>query len=178
MTTHPSDLLVLNERGAGLLLTPCPGSKSVAPGDALEQLKAAGADALITLMPENEMAANAVTDLPELCARRGLPWFHLPIEDDHAPEADFVRAWTVQRAAVHQLLDAGKTIAIHCKGGSGRTGLMATQILVERGWSKDDAIAAVKALRPQAMSLLAHQAYIARLPPAEAAHPGSGSGLG
>lgn len=166
MNTHPSDLLALNEGGAGLILTPCPGSKSVEPETALEQLKAAGADALITLMPDTEMAANAVTDLAELCIRRGLQWFHLPIADDHAPEADFVRAWQLQRAGVHRLLDGGKKIAIHCKGGSGRTGLMAAQILIERGWSTDAAIAAVKALRPNALTLPAHQTYIARLPAA------------
>jgi len=66
--------------------------------------------------------------------------------------------------AVHRLLDAGKRIAVHCKGGSGRTGLMAAQILVERGYTKEDALAAVKALRPKALSLAAHQDYLARLP--------------
>jgi protein-tyrosine phosphatase len=53
---------------------------------------------------------------------------------------------------------------VHCKGGSGRTGLMAAQILVERGYAKEDALAVVKALRPNALSLAVHQDYLARLP--------------
>jgi protein-tyrosine phosphatase len=164
MNSHPSDLLPLNQQGAGLILTPCPGSKGVAAPLALEQLQAAGADAVITLMPAAEMASNAVTDLAQLCAQRGLRWFHLPIDDDHAPAAEFVAAWRTQGPAVHQLLDAGRKVAIHCKGGSGRTGLMAAQILIERGWSKDEAARAVKALRPKALGLAVHQDYLSELP--------------
>lgn len=164
MHTHPSDLLQLKEPAGGLILTPCPGTKNVDTETALEQLKAAGAAALITLMQDVELASNSVTELPALCAKHGLQWFHLPIEDDHAPAADFAAAWQAQRAAVHQLLDAGQRMAVHCRGGSGRTGLMAAQILVERGYAKEDAIAAVKALRPRALSLAVHQDYLARLP--------------
>ena len=166
MNIHPSDLLPLDHEGAGLILTPCPGTRGVEPRTALEQLKAAGADAVITLMPKAEMASNGVTDIADLCSQSGLQWFHLPIEDEHAPERDFALAWQAQRLAVHQLLDDGKTIALHCKGGSGRTGLMAALLLVERGWSKDRAAAAVKALRPNALSLRVHQDYVAELAPA------------
>ena len=163
MNTHPSNLLPLEREGAGLILTPCPGTKGVPTGVALEQLKAAGAGAVITLMPESEMASNEVSNLAELCAAVGLQWFHLPVADDHPPEADFAAAWQAQRSAVHRLLDSGGKIAIHCKGGSGRTGLMAAQILVERGRSKDEAKAAVKALRPNALSLDVHQDYLSAL---------------
>lgn len=171
MNTHPADLLPLDREGGGLILTPCPGTKGVPPGVALVQLKAVGAGAVITLMPEDEMASNAVANLGELCAAAGLQWFHLPIGDDHPPGADFAAAWEAQRSAVHQLLDTGGRIAIHCKGGSGRTGLMAAQILIERGRSKDEARAAVKALRPKALSLDVHQDYLSGLPEAGPREP-------
>ena len=163
MPAHPSDLLPLAAPAGGLILTPCPGTRDSDTETALKQLKAAGASAVITLMPDAEMASNAVSDLPTLCAQNGLQWFHLPIADEHAPAEDFAAAWQTQRQAVHRLLDAGKRIAVHCKGGSGRTGLMAAQILVERGYAKEDALAAVKALRPKALTLAVHQDYLARL---------------
>jgi len=171
MNTHPADLLPLDREGGGLILTPCPGTKGVPPGVALVQLKAVGAGAVITLMPEDEMASNAVANLGELCAAAGLQWFHLPIADDQLPGADFAAAWEAQRSAVHQLLDTGGRIAIHCKGGSGRTGLMAAQILIERGRSKDEARAAFKALRPKALSLDVHQDYLSGLPEAGPREP-------
>lgn len=172
MNVHPFDLLALPQKGAGLLLTPCPGTRGVEAGQSLDQLKAAGASALITLMPKAEMLRNGVADLDEWCAERGLSWFHLPIEDERAPADDFRKAWKVQRTTVHELLDAGRVIAIHCKGGSGRTGLMAAQILVERGATKEQASAAVRSLRPNALQLPVHQDYLAGLTVSESRQPG------
>jgi protein-tyrosine phosphatase len=40
---------------------------------------------------------------------------------------------------------------VHCKGGSGRTGLVIGLILVSLGWPKDKVINAVQALRPKAL---------------------------
>jgi hypothetical protein len=40
---------------------------------------------------------------------------------------------------------------------------MVAQILVERGYAKEDALVAVKALRPNALTLAVHQDYLARL---------------
>ncbi len=58
------------------------------------------------------------------------------------------------------MLDVGKTIAIHCKGGSGRTGLVAAQILLERGVPLEQVIDQVRAIRPNALQLPVHQSYI------------------
>lgn len=82
---------------------------------------------------------------------------------DHAPEQLFQDAWKNAREKIHALINAGKTIAIHCKGGSGRTGLVAAQILLERGIPLDDVITRVRAIRPNALQVPAHQEYIATL---------------
>ena len=60
--SHPFDELVL-EGSAALLFTPCPGTKTAALKDALLTLKQAGASAILTLMPREEMERNQVTDL-------------------------------------------------------------------------------------------------------------------
>jgi protein-tyrosine phosphatase len=111
-------------------------------------------------MPKEEMQRNAVVDMPELCAQLDLQWFHLPIEDDHAPEQEFANAWRTAGEKVHALLASGKSIAIHCKGGSGRTGLVAAQILLERGVSFDEVIERVRAIRPNALQVPVHKIYI------------------
>ena len=156
---HPFDILPL-ESGANLIFTPCPGTKAVELQASLEQLASAGAVAILTLMPIEEMQRNAVNDLPALCASLGLQWFHLPIEDDRAPEQAFQTSWQLAKGKIHALVESGKSIAIHCKGGSGRTGLVAAQILLERGVPLEQVIDKVRAVRPNALQLPAHQAYI------------------
>ena len=157
---HPFSSMTIADGAGHILFTPCPGTKDVGLQVSLEQLAAAGASAILTLMPKEEMQRNAVVDMPELCAQLGLQWFHLPIEDDHAPEQEFTAAWSIAKEKVHALLASGKSIAIHCKGGSGRTGLVAAQILLERGVSLDEVIERVRAIRPNALQVPAHQTYI------------------
>ena len=160
--SHPFDELVL-EGSAALIFTPCPGTKTEALKDSLLTLKQAGASAILTLMPAEEMEQNQVTDLPTFCNELELAWFHCPIEDDHAPLADFAAAWQQHGSHIHQLLKDGKKVAIHCKGGSGRTGLVAAPIMLERGIDKERVKQRIQALRPYALTLAPHQAYFQSL---------------
>ncbi len=159
MNMHPFDTLPL-ESGGRVIFTPCPGTKGVALTDALAQLRQAGAQALITLMPTDELAEYGVSELPRECDRQGMRWLHMPIEDDAAPTADFEKAWRICREEIHQLLDRGGSLAIHCKGGSGRTGLMAGIILAERGLDPQQVGERVRQLRPKSLRLPAHVDYL------------------
>jgi len=160
--SHPYDILDVPGSTGQLIFTPCPGSKGTSVDEALATLQAAGADALITLMPAEELARNEATQLPQLCSERDLEWFHLPVADEQVPLADFDRAWDGAAARIHELLDAGKRVAIHCKGGSGRTGLIAARILIDREVPRATAIACVQALRPKAIQHPAHVGWIER----------------
>ena len=143
-----------------LIFTPCPGTKGPRPFEALQTLKDAGASALLTLMPTDELLQNEIDLLPEECQMLGIEWFHLPVEDDQAPGEAFKAAWEQHHPRLQQLLIDGKTIAIHCKGGSGRTGLVAAQLLIESGVPFSDAIRDVQSLRPRAIQHPAHIEYI------------------
>ena len=159
MPEHPFDRLSL-EDGSALLFTPCPGTKGVALRDSLLQLAQAGAGAVISLTPLDEMERLGVSELPALCQELGLRWFHFPVEDDAAPGDAFRDAWARDRDEVLALLDGQTTSAIHCRGGSGRTGLMAALLLLERGLPYEHAMTAVKALRPSALQLDVHVGYL------------------
>lgn len=162
MTNHPYSVLKASGGGA-LLLTPCPGTKETNIDVALQDLKAGGAKALLTLMTTDELSANQVEDLAECCRATGIEWFHLPVEDDSAPASSFQVSWDQARDRIFQLLDDDKAVAIHCKGGSGRTGLIVAQILVERGVTVEEAIEQVQTLRPRAIRHAIHIDYINRL---------------
>lgn len=161
MPLHPFDKLPL-EDGGTLIFTPCPGTKGASLRDSLAQLAQAGARAVITVMPDDEMARNEVTALPEACRDMGLQWFHFPIEDDASPGEAFRQAWGKDKERVFGMLDRRETVAIHCKGGSGRTGLMAAIVMLERGMPLDQVVDRVKSLRPRALSLAVHTDHLAR----------------
>tara|TARA_R100001244_G_scaffold44516_3_gene40418 strand:+ start:18290 stop:18955 length:666 start_codon:yes stop_codon:yes gene_type:complete len=216
---HPYSVLSAKQIQGQLIFTPCPGTQDTSLAEALATLKEAGASALLTLMPTEELHQNAVDDLPQQCQQHGIEWFHLPVEDDQAPAEPFQAAWDANRERIKQLLSRplknvgeaaetrqkqarkrslrvvnehsepvfnavsatqvvfqrpvseGKHIAIHCKGGSGRTGLIATQLLIECGVPLREAISQVQALRPRALQHPAHVQYIAQFEPV--ARPGN-----
>lgn len=111
-------------------------------------------------MPSEELLQNEIDLLPEECQLLGLEWFHLPVEDDEAPSEPFAAAWEAHRERLKELVMTGKTIAIHCKGGSGRTGLFAARLMIECGIPVQEAVSQVQALRPRAIQNPAHVGYI------------------
>lgn len=160
--SHPFDVLSIPKRPGRLIFTPCPGTKDSSIDSALNTLKQAGVDAVLTLMPYAELAHNAASDLPAQCAVQGLAWLHLSVADEQVPQADFDAAWPAAMAQIAELMAADKAIAIHCKGGSGRTGLIAARILIELGIARSEAVSLVQALRPKAIQHPAHAGWIAQ----------------
>lgn len=151
MQTHPYDKLTLTD-GASFIFTPCPGTKEVDLVTSVSQLKDAGAQAIITLMYDAEMKKNGADSLPEVCEKHGVKWFQLPILDDDAPNEDFATAFEAHYEDIMDILRSQGTIAVHCKGGSGRTGLVIGLLMHELGYDKVDIIGQVQKLRPKALS--------------------------
>jgi protein-tyrosine phosphatase len=149
--SHPVDRFEHPALAAPLFFTPCPGTQSTSIDEALLSLKAAGAKAVVTLTPNEEMDRLGVPTLGERCSAHGLAWFHLPIGDDDAPGEIFEAEWTNAWPHIQALIAAGDGVAIHCRGGSGRTGLIAARILTHQGADHALAISAVRSLRPKAL---------------------------
>lgn len=149
--SHPFDTLVL-EDGAKFIFTPCPGTKETTVSEAVETLKNAGADAIISAMFDDELAAYQATTLGSVCADQQLEWFQLPLIDDGAPDEAFDKAWQENKQAIIALIKANKTLAVHCRGGSGRTGLVVALILLAMGYSKIEAKNLVQSIRPLSLS--------------------------
>jgi protein-tyrosine phosphatase len=160
--SHPFDSLSIPGQPGRLIFTPCPGTKDSSLASALNTLKQAGASAVVTLMPSAELALNGASELPALCAELGLSWLHLPVADEQVPLADFDTAWLASRGQITDLLNADQAIAIHCKGGSGRTGLIAARILIDNGMPRNQAVSLVQTLRPKAIQHPAHAGWLAQ----------------
>lgn len=147
---HPYDKLTLNN-GASFIFTPCPGTKEVDLTSSVSQLKDAGAQAVITLMYDQEIEKLGAQSLPQSCHDLALKWFQLPILDDDAPNADFAKAFQEHIGEILNILNNQGTIAVHCKGGSGRTGLVIGLLMIQLGLDKQDIINKVQSIRAKSL---------------------------
>jgi hypothetical protein len=170
-STDPLQIQTVTPAGTpGLIgMTLCPGHKgpSVAFGrwdrdlaTDLETIRAWKPDLAITLMEDHEFAVLGVPHFRRDVAASGIPWVFAPIVDGGIPDAAFERAWLELGPRVRGILRAGGRVLIHCRGGLGRTGLLAATLLVELGADPRAAIAAVKDARPGTIENDAQEAYV------------------
>lgn len=150
MPAHPFDILEL-ESGTKMIFTPCPGTKGATLADSIAQLRAAGTDVVITTMFDAEMEKNQVSQLPTVCENNNIAWYQLPIEDDEAPDANFESQWLLYKTAILAAAQEKKTIAVHCKGGSGRTGLVISLILLGLGLDSQKVKRDIQTMRPNSL---------------------------
>ena len=159
MQSHPFDYLTLKS-GARFIFTPCPGTKGTSISEALETLKDAGATAIITILSSDEIEVLSVSSLGKEVTDKNIKWYQLPIEDDCEPGEAFKEAWALSKDKLLVLLQNKETIAIHCRGGSGRTGLMAAILLLETGESWEDVKRQIQSIRTKALTHPAHINYL------------------
>lgn len=117
--------------------TPQPGV--VAPVDHdLTLLRQVGITHLITLTE---------TDMDQaVLQRHGLKNTHLPIFDRKAPSASQMHMLLVR---MQRLMEAGEVLAVHCKAGLGRTGLvLATWLVRDGGLGAEAAIERLRKINP------------------------------
>jgi ADP-ribosylglycohydrolase/predicted protein tyrosine phosphatase len=116
----------------------------------LERLKTVhGASVLVCLLEPAEMNYLQIPELVEVARELGFQVLRLPIRDVSVPDSA-----ERLRELVGDILTAasqGKTVAIHCRGGFGRSGLVAACCLVARGLEPEQAIRLVRQTRPGAI---------------------------
>jgi len=173
--THPLQIALLDTPAGGLIgMTFCPGKHDLTamtgPWDRnlqtdLGVIAAWEAVALVTLMEDHELAHLGVPDIGEKTESFGMAWHHLPIRDVSIPGPVFEGAWETQGAVLRRKLRDGERIAIHCRGGLGRTGMIAARLLIELGETPDRALQRVRAARPGAVETLEQEDYVLRRVP-------------
>jgi ADP-ribosyl-[dinitrogen reductase] hydrolase len=108
-----------------------------------------------------------VPDLPDRVIGHEMSWTHLPIRDVDVPAAPFDAVWPAVRADLMRRLDAGERIVLHCRGGLGRTGLVAALLLIEHGSEPEAAIREVRKARPGTIETEDQEAYVRAYVPAD-----------
>lgn len=157
-------LLEPNEGRLGLTL--CPGKKDpLANWDRdlnqdLRVIRDWGGTTVVTLIEDHEFRLLHIENLEQQVRAEEMDWMHLSIRDVDVPDQRFEDRWVSEGPKLHNRLDAGDRILIHCRGGLGRTGLVAARILVERGCDPQSAIRRIRAVRPHAIETAKQESYV------------------
>jgi protein-tyrosine phosphatase len=117
-----------------------------------------GVQALLTLQEEDELEQCGLGGLLGGVLTLGIESLWFPIPDGRAPVSPAEVEATIDR--VVELLEAGKTVAIHCLGGLGRSGTIAAAVLVKLGGRPGTAIARVRAARPGAIQTNEQERFV------------------
>ncbi|SNR25066.1 protein-tyrosine phosphatase family protein [Puniceibacterium sediminis] len=145
--------------GDGILaIAPLPGSDGTY-GEDLEHIHGWAPAIVISLTTEVEMIGGGVRDLGARLQDQGTRWVHLPIEDFDTPGAAFLQAWPKVSAQVLAALAGGGRVLIHCRGGCGRSGMVALRLMIEAGEAPDEALARLRHVRPCAVETDAQMAW-------------------
>jgi len=170
-TTHPLQIAEVQPQGlAGRIgLTFCPGKVQVRAlsgawmrslSTDLGAVRDWGATALLNLLTWQEMLALEVGNLPQAVHAAGLAYHHLQIKDGEIPDEAGERAWEQIGRELRGRIKAGQKILIHCKGGLGRTGIMAARLLVEFGTAPSEALRSIRHARPGAIESSRQEEYV------------------
>ena len=129
-------------------------------GADLDVIAAWNTAAVVTLVEPHELDSLGITALGAEVQRRHMQWHHWPIQDYGVPDPAFEAAWPARSAGLRSLLACGGRVLLHCKGGLGRAGTISARLLVEAGIAPDDAIRAVRAVRPGAIETGPQEAWV------------------
>src|SRR5258705_9775124 len=132
----------------------------------LDNIRDWGAAAIVTLLELKELKLLRVERLGEEILRRNMLWYHLPIVDGSIPDERFDYKWNIAGQELRSILRNGSDVLVHCRGGLGRAGTIASRLLIELGMAPETAIARVRAARPGAIETSAQKEYVLAIAPA------------
>lgn len=137
--------------GGGILaLAPLPGAGGDYSGD-LEHITSWQPAFVVSLVTELELAGAGAADLGAHIQDKGTRWLHLPIPDFGSPDEPVLEAWPDISDRLRRALVGGGRVLVHCKGGCGRSGMIALRLMIETGEAPDEALARLRNVRPCAI---------------------------
>jgi protein-tyrosine phosphatase len=121
-------------------------------------IQAAGVTHVVSMLSHDEYARYGVKGLADAVLDAGLSHRSLPVLDQAVPTTEQMTAlvrW------MHQAIDGGGRVLIHCVGGLGRSGTAAACYLVSTGMTPEQAITAVRRARsPRAIESEVQERFV------------------
>jgi protein-tyrosine phosphatase len=122
-----------------------------------------GIDVMVSLLEEDEAAQLDLTGEAKAAKDSGIRFVSFSIPDRGVPASAQATASLI--ATIADELESGKNVAVHCRQGIGRSGLIAAGVLAGSGFSFDRAFEIVSAARGLTVPETSEQRlWIQRLP--------------
>jgi protein-tyrosine phosphatase len=115
----------------------------------------AGVDVVVSLLEQNEAHELGLDREKEAAEANGIHFVSFPIPDRGTPKSTQGALSLLKN--IERLLRGGKSVAVHCRQGLGRSGLIAAGALIGGGVSVENAIHAVSAARGETVPETAEQ---------------------
>jgi protein-tyrosine phosphatase len=122
--------------GVRLALMPRPRGGEWLP-DEIEGYQRLGIQTIVSLLESGEVRELELDDEQSLCRAASMQLISFPIADRGVPSNSGEFGKLV--AALEQLLRSGESVAVHCRAGIGRSGLLAACVLSAFGIDPDSA---------------------------------------
>jgi protein-tyrosine phosphatase len=123
----------------------------------------AGIDVIVSLLEDDEAAQLDLHDEAKAAEANGIRFISFPIPDRGVPAS--VSEAVSLIAAISDALETGKNVAVHCRQGLGRSGLIAAGVLAGSGLNPERAIEVVSSARGQTVPETPDQRlWVQRLP--------------
>jgi len=95
-----------------------------------------GIDKIVCLLEDWEQLELGLGEEAKLCAKNSIEYVSFPIPDRGLPRTDLALVLAEQ---LHTEICGGKHVAIHCRAGIGRTGIIAGAVLLKAGKTAKEA---------------------------------------
>ena len=119
-----------------------------------------GTDVLVAVIREYEFELLGIPELVDRAEAHGMTVRRFEIGAVSVPEAMSEGEFRGLIDELHAHLGAGRNVTVHCHGGLGRSGLVATCVLVRHGVGASEAITRVRAARPGAIETRGQERYV------------------
>jgi len=132
---------------------PWPGRLGILPrprggdwlDDEIRSWKNAGLDVVVSLLTPDEATELHLEQEAQACKNHGIELLPFAIPDRGVPGSRRDASELLKR--IHEFLAAGRTVAIHCRQGIGRSGLIVASQLILWGTKPSDAIVQISRAR-------------------------------
>lgn len=112
--------------------------------DDVKAYREVGISKIVSLLERDEASDLGLSDESELCEGLGLGFVQYPIKDFSLPTMDDFREFVNSICAA---LKNGTNVAVHCRAGVGRSGMLTSCILIQLAVPADEAVAVVSEAR-------------------------------